>query len=322
MRVNELETFLHVLERPQRLLKAPKCQKLALHDFRLFAEVPIDVCTEGRVPARQQPQELLRPSVTLQSAVDSLKVTSKESASTTPSNAAAASPQRLRRLTREMGRLLREPHEAYDVYPGAGIDALTCWRVVMDGPGDSPYHGGCWLLYLLFPPEYPNKAPEVRFITPIRHCNVNAHGRVCHSILDRNWAADTSMKTVLNCVYGLLLQPDKHDPVDTTLSLEYHAGGAYEVSIQEHVRKHCNLTRSEWSKVLQEPQEQTEYQHGNGAASSDDIPDSEIPEDGEEEEEEEEDDVDEDDEEEEDGEDDYAGDDYGDEEDGESESQD
>merc|ERR1719359_1312866 len=121
----------------------------------------------------------------------------------------------------------------------------------MDGPAESPYAGGCWLLYVLFPADYPKKAPEVRFITPIRHCNVNAHGRVCHSILDRNWAADTNMATVLNCIYGLLLQPDKHDPVDTSLSLEYHAGGAYEVAIQEHVRRHCTLNRAQWRQKLE-----------------------------------------------------------------------
>ena len=37
-----------------------------------------------------------------------------------------------------------------------------------------------------FPPEYPLSPPEMRFITPILHCNVNSHGKICHSIFDSN----------------------------------------------------------------------------------------------------------------------------------------
>ncbi|CAE8664431.1 unnamed protein product, partial [Polarella glacialis] len=262
-----------------------KRRRLEMHEFRSHAAQGVDVCTDTVVPPRWQPKELSRPAATLQSAAallqqnlsssnnsnhsnngsnnssssnsNSSNISSSSSGSASiqglpSSDLAAASPQRVRRLAREMGRLLREPHMAYDVFPGVGADALSCWRVIMEGPADSPYAGGCWLLYALFPPEYPNKAPDVRFVTRIRHCNVNAHGRVCHSILDRNWAADTSMATVLNCVYGLLLQPDKHEPVDTSLTLEYHAGGAYEVAIQEHVGQHCKLTRGQWRQKLEE----------------------------------------------------------------------
>lgn len=51
-----------------------------------------------------------------------------------------------------------------------------------------------------FSDNFPHEAPEVRFVTPIRHCNINGHGRVCHSILDRDWAMDTSVQTVLECI--------------------------------------------------------------------------------------------------------------------------
>eukprot|EP00930_Biecheleria_cincta_P021660 TRINITY_DN1598_c0_g3_i1.p1 TRINITY_DN1598_c0_g3~~TRINITY_DN1598_c0_g3_i1.p1 ORF type:complete len:1717 (-),score=297.72 TRINITY_DN1598_c0_g3_i1:314-4999(-) len=240
LRLNELEPFLHVLERPLTKRPSPK-PRIGNLQFLSLGHEAVDVCTEGTVPARVQPPELRRPAVPLESAVAVLQ---------SGSQPATASPQRVRRLAREMRRLMQEAHVAYDVYPGAGADALSCWRVVMDGPAESPYAGGCWLLYVLFPPGYPNQAPEVRFITQIRHCNVNAHGRVCHSILDRNWSPDTNMVTVMNCVYGLLMQPDKHDPVDTSLSLEYHAGGAYEVAIQEHVRLHCKLTRQQWRQKI------------------------------------------------------------------------
>lgn len=67
---------------------------------------------------------------------------------------------------------------------------LTIWQVVMSGPEGSPYENGAFLLYL-HAPEFPTFAPSARFVTKIRHTNVNAHGRVCMSLLDRDWTADT-----------------------------------------------------------------------------------------------------------------------------------
>lgn len=58
---------------------------------------------------------------------------------------------------------------------------------------------------------------QARFVTPIRHCNVNPYGRVCHSVLGRDWTSDTRLSTVLCCLYGLLLNPDTSDPLDTDL---------------------------------------------------------------------------------------------------------
>ena len=92
---------------------------------------------------------------------------------------------------------------------------MTFWRVLLQGAEGSPYEGGTWLLFARFPPEFPVLPPEMRFVTPILHCNVNCYGKICHSILDRNWTSDTTMKDVFNCIYGLLLTPDTDDPLDT-----------------------------------------------------------------------------------------------------------
>ena len=57
---------------------------------------------------------------------------------------------------------------------------------------------------------------------PTKHCNINAHGRVCHSILDRNWTAETTLGRVFEAVFGMLLSPDVADPLDSTLALAYY----------------------------------------------------------------------------------------------------
>ena len=72
-----------------------------------------------------------------------------------------------------------------------------------------------------FPLDYPQKPPELRFLTPIYHCNINSQGRVCHSILDRNYTPDTRVKQIFDCIYGLLMTPEPDDPLDNTIASEY-----------------------------------------------------------------------------------------------------
>ena len=63
---------------------------------------------------------------------------------------------------------------------------------------------------------------------------------MCHSVLDRNWQTTTSVRTVLDCVYGLLLNPDVDDPLDSNLALAfYDDSGVYEAQIVEHTRLHA-----------------------------------------------------------------------------------
>jgi ubiquitin-protein ligase len=82
-------------------------------------------------------------------------------------------------------RYLKDPHPAYHVYP-SGTD-LGFWQVLLSGPPGDYYSGGTWLLWIRFPASFPEAPPVIRFQTPILHCNINSTGRVCHSVLDRNW---------------------------------------------------------------------------------------------------------------------------------------
>ena len=102
-----------------------------------------------------------------------------------------------------------------------------------------------------FTSDWPLTAPVIRMITPIKHCNINNYGRICHSILDRNYISTISISTILECVYGLLLNPDVTDPLDTNLALMYYeATGAYEANIMRYVNKHAGKTREAWKIEL------------------------------------------------------------------------
>uniref|UniRef100_A0A3Q4MI38 UBC core domain-containing protein n=1 Tax=Neolamprologus brichardi TaxID=32507 RepID=A0A3Q4MI38_NEOBR len=99
--------------------------------------------------------------------------------------------------------------------PDEGL-SMTFWRILMQGPPDTPYEKGVFELYCQFGPEYPVKPPLVRFVTRVYHCNVNSVGRICHNIFDRSYNAHVTMRDIFDAVYGLLIIPEPDDPLDRT----------------------------------------------------------------------------------------------------------
>ena len=47
------------------------------------------------------------------------------------------------------------------------------WKGNLIGTDDKPYRGGIFHFKILFPNDFPKKAPEVIFLTPIYHLNIN-----------------------------------------------------------------------------------------------------------------------------------------------------
>ena len=73
---------------------------------------------------------------------------------------------------RELKLLHRQPHPHVDVFPCE--DDINSLQILMQGPAQTPYVGGSWLIDITFGRDYPDTAPEMRFRTPIRHCNINS----------------------------------------------------------------------------------------------------------------------------------------------------
>lgn len=101
------------------------------------------------------------------------------------------------------------------MYPCSNINL---WKILLLGPKETPYENGIFLLYAQFPGDYPFKAPEIRFITSIYHCNVNNQGRICHSVFDRNYSPALTFRQIIDCVYGLILTPEPEDPLDNVIA--------------------------------------------------------------------------------------------------------
>ena len=95
------------------------------------------------------------------------------------------------------------------------------WDCSMTGPQDTPFAGGLFFLRIKFPDNYPEKPPEVSFITPIYHLNVNhkvpqniggeSLGHVCISTL--NWWNNTcNIRQVLTDIFALFYLSNPESP--------------------------------------------------------------------------------------------------------------
>ena len=92
------------------------------------------------------------------------------------------------------------------------------WRCTMIGPNDTSFAGGLFYLKIQFPLGYPNKAPEVLFVTPIYHVNVNhinqegcPLGHICLSTLNY-WNSEYRMREVLTNIFALFYLGNPESP--------------------------------------------------------------------------------------------------------------
>jgi ubiquitin-protein ligase len=86
-------------------------------------------------------------------------------------------------------------------HSAAAAEDPLIWSVTLFGPKDSPYDGGCFSVRLVFPGEYPMKAPSMHFETKIFHPNIDwAEGAVCMDSLASGWSPAWGPRTLLEGV--------------------------------------------------------------------------------------------------------------------------
>ena len=100
-------------------------------------------------------------------------------------------------------------------------DNILEWQCSLIGPKDTSYAGGIFILNVKFPDNYPDKAPEVVFKTPIYHININHKklqgpgaeplGHVCISTLNW-WKPEYKMREVLSNIFGLFYMANPDSP--------------------------------------------------------------------------------------------------------------
>ena len=237
LRLFQMETVLSIRERLIGQRKPPVTSKGVLKAYENLVRYPYD-----KKPQRSLPGEL-------EKGVTSPGRVLQRAAANPPKGLAAPSLRRVKRILAEIADYQRNPHPNIEIYPCE--QQLDFWRLLLVGPSNTPYEGGVFLLYAKFPADYPQVAPEIRFVTPVYHCNVNGHGKICHSVFDRNYSADFSVRRIVDCVFGLLLTPEPEDPLDSALAQEYYDNHQeYERTAATSTREHARKKLEQWRKEL------------------------------------------------------------------------
>jgi ubiquitin-conjugating enzyme E2 D len=120
------------------------------------------------------------------------------------------------RINKELKDLKKNPPA--NCSAGPINDDIFKWEAVILGPSESPYEGGVFNLRIEFPTDYPFKAPKIKFITPIYHCNINEQGGICLDILKEQWSPALTISKVLLSICSLMDDPNPDDPLRPELA--------------------------------------------------------------------------------------------------------
>ena len=174
---------------------------------------------------------------------------------------------------------IREEYVDINNHPNSNIgatvglvneDNIFQWRVTLIGPKDTSYNGGIFILRINFPENYPDKGPEVFFITPIYHVNVNPTksyepnaeplGHVCISTLNW-WKPEYSMMEVLTNIFGLfyMANPDSPYGLDRAMELRNNKP-LHEEKIKYFTKKYAN---PQYANNEKEYFESWDFSYGN-----------------------------------------------------------
>jgi ubiquitin-conjugating enzyme E2 G1 len=146
---------------------------------------------------------------------------------------------------------MKNPPDGIQV--GLHDENIYKWRIIMEGPEDTPWEGGVFPCTLLFPSEYPQKPPSLTMDTPgFWHPNVFPDGKVCISILhdpsdlrynthedsSEKWRPVLGVEQILLSVQSMLNEPNTSSPANVDASVQFRDDfPAYKKKVRAIVRK-------------------------------------------------------------------------------------
>ncbi len=86
-----------------------------------------------------------------------------------------------KRLQKEISQLFQNPPDGCVVYPVG--ESLTELEAKVQPMASTPYERGTFKLAISCGDRYPNEPPNVRFVTPVYHPNIDNEGRICLNLL-------------------------------------------------------------------------------------------------------------------------------------------
>lgn len=142
------------------------------------------------------------------------------------------------RIIKEIKEMKSCPPENCSAGPIDDTDIMK-WNATIIGPNPSPYEDGLFKLKIEFPMDYPFRPPNVKFITPVYHPNINkTTGAICLDILKTNWSPALTISKVLLSVCSLLTDPNPSDPFEPEIA-----------NIYERNRTQYETNARNWTKL-------------------------------------------------------------------------
>lgn len=93
-------------------------------------------------------------------------------------------------------------------------DNVLVWNAVIIGPSETPFEDGTFKLKLTFSEQYPDKPPQVNFLSKMFHPNVYPNGDICLDILQNRWTPSFDVASILTSVQSLLNDPNIDSPAN------------------------------------------------------------------------------------------------------------
>ena len=125
---------------------------------------------------------------------------------------------------KNLQRILRD----YKIYEKQGSDLgivckpyehdMSTWEAVIFGPDDTDWEGGIFKLKIEFTGEYPQKPPQVKFLSKMFHPNIYTNGEICLDILQNSWTPALHSVAVLQSIQTLLGDPNTKSPANPEAS--------------------------------------------------------------------------------------------------------
>lgn len=141
-----------------------------------------------------------------------------------------------RRLMQDLRRITKDPPDGISAAPCP--DNIMQWNAVIFGPEDTPFEDGTFRLVITFDETYPNKPPNVRFITKMFHPNIYSDGNICLDVLQNKWSPAYDVANVLTSIQSLLHDPNPESPANAqAASLLRDNPFAYEQMVREMTEK-------------------------------------------------------------------------------------
>ena len=111
------------------------------------------------------------------------------------SNVENFSPQIIRQVAKELGKLQKDPPEGVKVF--MNDEDITDIQAAVEGPAGTPYAGGLFRVKLVLGKDFPAGPPKGFFLTKMFHPNVASNGAICVNTLKKDWKADYGVEHIL-----------------------------------------------------------------------------------------------------------------------------